>query len=304
MNILITGGNGFLGSNLVRRFLFENHSVYVVSNNTNNITDVLDRVKYSKGHTKDLPDLKDEIREFSPDAVLHLGWSGGNRHIDVNDLKQFQENIEPGIHFLKILGDLPIPPNFYGFGSFSEYGNYNRKISETDQEDPINLYGLSKYTFKNYSKLICSMYDMDWSWIRPCYTYGPYDVDTRLIPLLIKKFSNHEHVILDDCEKRLDYLYVDDFVNYVYTLVVKKKVGTFNVCSGKEYSLKDVILKIKKLTNSKSEITFDPSLNRTYVSKYICGNNSKIVKATSTSPKVSIEEGLMNTINHYKQKIK
>jgi nucleoside-diphosphate-sugar epimerase len=303
MNVLITGGNGFLGSNLVRKFLLEKHSVYVISNNTNNIEDILNKIKYSKGHTKDILNLFEHIKLFSPDIVLHLGWSGGNSHLDVNDIKQVQDNVEPGIYFLEMLSKLPISPSFYGFGSFSEYGNYNRKILETDIENPINLYGLSKYTFKNYSKLLCKMYGMDWGWIRPCYTYGPYDVNTRLIPLLIKKFYNNETVILDDCEKKLDYLYVEDFVNYVYELVINRHIGIFNICSGHEYRLKDVILNIKELTNSKSKIKFDSKLNREFISNYICGNNDKVSFTTNILPKTNLKTGLINTINYYKLKV-
>lgn len=301
MNVLITGGNGFLGSNTIRRFLSEGHNVYVVSRNTYNLSDLLDKIEYSFGKTSDIPDLINKISEFKPDVVLHMGWSGGNSHLDVNDVKQVEENIEPGVHFLRALNTLPKKPHFFGFGSFSEYGTYNTPISEDFLENPINLYGLSKYTFKNYSRMICKMYDMDWTWIRPCYIYGPYDVSTRVVPMLINKFLRNEDVILDECDKKLDYLYIDDFVTYVYNLVSNKFLGVYNICSGIEYNLRDVVTMIMALTNTKSKVTFDPKLNRKFVSNYICGNNKKTVSSTKIFPKIDLESGLINTINYYRK---
>lgn len=301
MNILITGGNGFLGSNTIRRFLSENHRVYVISRNTYNIHDILDKVEYGFGKTSDTPKLIDAISKFQPDAVLHMGWSGGNSHLDVNDTKQIEENIEPGVNLLKLLSTLPKKPHFFGFGSFSEYGTYNIPISEDFLENPINLYGLSKYTYKNYSKMLCKMYDMDWTWIRPCYIYGPYDVSTRVVPMLINKFLKNEDVKLDECDKKLDYLYVDDFVTYVYNLVVNRFLGVYNICSGTEYKLRDVITLILKLTETRSNVSFDPKLNRKFVSNYICGDNAKVKSVTNILPQIDLESGLINTINYYRK---
>lgn len=300
MNILITGGNGFLGSSLARRALDDKHNVYILSKNTSNIKDLTNKIKYSSAHTANFEDHADEIRDFAPDVVLHCGWSGGNSYSDVNSLTQFTDNIEPGIRFINFLSGLNKKPSFYGFGSFSEYGQRDCIINEHTVEEPINLYGASKLAYKLYSKLLCDLHGIHWSWIRPCYVYGPGDVQTRLIPLVINKLICNDALQLDKCDKVIDYLYVDDFVNFVFGLIYTKSTGVYNICSGKQYKLRDVIQLIVKLTDTDSKITFDTTSTRKYTSKHICGDNTKVIAATGHTPVVELECGIQNTINYYK----
>lgn len=303
MNILITGGNGFLGFNIIKKLLSEGHKIFVFSKDTSNLDIIIDQIQFSYGHTKDLVFFKDDINFFSPDIVIHCGWSGGNSYAELNDLKQIYDNIEPGIEFLKILNQLPKKPKFIGFGSIIEYGKYSIPASELQKETPIDLYGLSKLTFKNYSKMICDLWGIDWVWIRPCYVYGPYDVKTRLVPSLINKFLKGEDVTLDECNKKIDYLYIDDFVNLMYKLIISPHTGVYNICSGKAYNLKEIINTIYLLSNSNSKINFDPSLNRKLASSYVCGDNNKIITTLNIKPQIDIKTGLLKTINHYRNEL-
>lgn len=299
MNIIITGGNGYLGSSMARKFLSENHSVYIFSKNTFNIKDILSQVTFHKATNSNPHPTQNKITKFKPDLVFHFGWSGGNHHNDVNNPIQFYDNVESSIELVNLLKNLPKKPKFIGVGSFSEYGNQQNLISEETIESPTNLYGLSKLTVKQYSKMLCEMYNIDWTWIRPCYIYGPGDVSTRLIPTLINKFTNNISVDLDKCDTLIDYLYIDDFVNFVYNLSLSPNTGIYNICSGKEYKLKNLIKLVFDLVSSKSIITF--SNNVEYPSsQYICGDNTKIKSVTNLKCSTDIKKGLVQTIKYFK----
>jgi nucleoside-diphosphate-sugar epimerase len=303
MNILITGGNGFLGSNLTKKLLSEGHSLYVFSKEKNNISNILDQIQFGYGHAKEIINFKNEIARFSPDLVLYCGWSGGNSYTDINSVKQFYNNVEPGIAFIEMLKDLPKKPKFVGFGTILEYGTHTSPIDESFEENPIDLYGLSKHTFKNYSKMLCDFYGLEWMWLRLGYNYGPHDVKTRLIPSLINKCLKNEDIVLDECKRTIDYLYVDDFVELVCSLITTNSTGIYNVSSGRQYVLKDIINDIHRLSNSSSKIIFDPKLNRKFASQYVCIDNSKIIKTTGIVPKTDLETGLLKTINYYKNEL-
>jgi nucleoside-diphosphate-sugar epimerase len=300
MKILITGGNGFLGSNLVRKLLSKNYSLYVFSNSTNNIDDILDRIQFDFGYADDLPNFKDKIFSFAPDVILYNGWSGGNSHKDINNLDQFYNNVGSGITFIEMIKDLPKKPKFIGFGTIIEYGDIQSLIDESYPEQPIDLYGLSKLTFKNYSQMLCKTHGIEWVWIRPGYTYGPGDVKTRLIPSIIRKCLKNEDIILDECRVVIDYLYIDDFIEFISSLILTNSIGIFNISSGNQYKLKDVINIIHTLSSSKSKITFDVSLNRKNTSLYMCSNNNKIIQTTNVIPKTNLETGLNKIIKYYK----
>ena len=68
---------------------------------------------------------------------------------------------------------MPKKPKFIGFGSFAEYGGLNNLALEEDWEKPTNMYGISKLALKNYSENFCKANNIPWSWVRPCYIYGP-----------------------------------------------------------------------------------------------------------------------------------
>ena len=298
--ILITGGNGFLGSNLVKKLLNKGHSIYVLSRSNINLKDVLNDIKFDFASNKDFSLYKKDIYEFSPDMVFHFGWNGGNNYKDINDISQFYDNVGYSIELLNILNDLPKKPKFIGIGSFSEYGEQKNIITEEVLELPLNLYGLSKFTFKKYSEMLCRQYGMEWVWVRPCYVYGPKDVPTRLIPTLTNKFLTNQPVKLDKCDTVIDYIYIDDFIDFIYTLTISNHTGTYNICSGQEYKLKYVISQLYNLVNSKSDIIFEDTNEKLSISKYICGSNEKIKKVTNIDCKIDLKTGLIKTINYYK----
>lgn len=301
MNIIITGGNGFLGSNVAKYLLKKGHQLYIFSKNTSNIQDILSHVWIDYAHTKELNIFADKIKQFQPDVVVHFGWSGGNSYADIHNIKQLTDNIQPGVELIQLLSTLPKKPKFIGLGSFAEYGYHSEPAKETDIEAPINLYGLSKYTFKNYSKMLCESYGMEWGWIRPCYTYGPNDVQTRLIPSLINKFLLNETVQLDECMATIDYLYVEDFVKLVYPIIIDRITGVYNICSGNQYKLRDVVCLLKHECNSTSIVEYDPLKNRTTVSNYVCGDNTK-TKQLINIKTTNLPNGIKKTIQYEKSR--
>lgn len=289
MKVIVTGGNGFLGSNVVRRLLHEGHTVYVISNNNNNIQDILPQIQYSTEYT-------DEIDQFQPDVVLHFGWKGGNSAADAQHINQFHDNLPMSMDLISRLASLPKKPKFIGVGSFAEYGAYDFPIREGCEAEPDTMYGVAKLAFKNFSELVSARNGMEWSWIRPCYVYGPGDVSTRLIPTTINKCINNQPIELDACDKIIDYLYIDDFCIYVSHLVTNKSSGVYNISSGYRYHLREVVQKIHKLVGNNNPISFaaDEGLQ-----KWICGDNSKIVHESKQTPSNDFLTGITKTINFY-----
>jgi len=279
--ILITGGKGFLGSNITKKAKKLGYQVDIISRHS--------RTPYQ------------QMLNFNPDVVIHCAWDGGNNYKSVNSSIQY-ENVTKGIQLIKDINKLPTPTKFIGFGSFAEYGKLTSKAIESNQENPLNLYGLSKYMFKEYSKMLCSKYDIEWGWVRPCYVYGPGDVSTRLIPTVINKLLNNQQIELDKCDKLIDYIYIDDFVNLVLSLVEPPIKGVYNICSGEQYELKNIIQTISNILKVPHKVTFSSLSTKELTSALICGDNSKILAHNKFPSLVPLDLGLKNTINYYKNK--
>ncbi len=279
MKVVVTGASGFLGSSLVAKLNKTGHDVLPISRNT--------------------PNPLQAIADYEPNVVVHCAWKGGNNYKDVSDVSQIA-NVFDGVELLKVLASLPSKPKFVGFGSFAEYGDIANLAIEDDFEKPTNMYGLSKLTLKKFSESFCNMHEMSWAWIRPCYVYGPGDVGTRLIPSTINKLLTNQIVSLDSCDKVVDYIYVDDFTNFVYSIVMEPAHGVYNLCSGQQYRLRDVLQTIATLLDAKDCIHFDDSVSRVLTSTYVCGSNLKIRQLNSFNKLITLEDGLVKTIEYHK----
>jgi UDP-glucuronate 4-epimerase len=299
LKILITGGNSFLGSNLIKKLIANNHELLVMSKNTNNISPVMNKIKFISGYIKDISLYEDDIIKFSPDVVIHFGWEGGSNYNDTNSLNQLYTNIPDNIRFLDLLNKLTKKPKFIGVGSFAEYGQVTSTVDENYEESPISYYGIAKLFCKHYSKDFCEKNNMKWVWLRPCFTYGPNDRDNRLIPSLIKKFSKNENVELDECKTLIDLTYIEDFTNFTYKLIISDCEGIYNISSGIYQPLKDIIFQIHKYLNSNSQIIFNADNNRKLVQYFVSADNTKIKKSTKINNLTSLSEGLKQTIEFY-----
>ena len=112
MNVIVTGGGGFLGSCIVKRLIEENHNVLVFSKNFENIKDYTERCETINSYIDELYKYEKKISDFTPDIVMHFGWSGGNNNADINESKQFFDNVPHSIKFLESLNKLNKKPKF------------------------------------------------------------------------------------------------------------------------------------------------------------------------------------------------
>jgi len=298
MNILVTGAGGFLGSNLCN-LLSQEHKILAVSRKFDNLI-TNENIRFIKYDLTQYIDLKDKFASFSPDVVIHCAWEGGNSSRDVNEIWQ-SDNIISSNNLLKLCSKFNVK-HFIGFGSCAEYGDSKEKIDEETICKPINMYGISKFSFRLISEKYCLDHGINFSWIRPVFTYGPYDVETRLIPKVIKSFLKNEDVVLNSCSPVIDYLYVEDFCKAVKNIVDLRLTGDYVISSNKEYQVKSIVQQIYNIINPNSELLFDLSLEDNGP-QLICGSSEKLRKITNWKPEVSLDQGLKNTINYFKQRV-
>lgn len=300
MKILITGANGFLGSHLTKHLLGQHHEICAMSLHTNRLNSVLNDIKFIPCNMDNIIYMKKEICEFGPHAVIHCAWHGGNCYASAQSPQQFRENIPGLVNLMEILKNIGTP-KFIGIGSGAEYGNNQDVNLESTPDAPISLYGACKVMAKIYTETFCNINNITWNWIRPIYTYGPDDVQTRLIPSVILKSIRGNEVLLDECKSIVDYLYISDFVNGVECILNHNINGVFNICSSNAYSIREIIEKIGNLTNNTENIKFGVIPERNEVTMKILGSNENMKLYMGWTPTVSITEGLTKTIEFYKK---
>lgn len=295
--ILITGANGFIGTNFILNNIGKYRFIAISTNDTNlkNINDL----EFIKLYLNEYNLMKDIIDHHKPDTILHLAWEGANSFQTTNSIDQFH-NIKNSFYLLESLKKQKC--HFIGMGTGAEYGCFDYAISERDIPSPTSHYGMAKYLLKQSSEIFCKQNNIPWSWIRPMFFYGKYDVHTRLIPKVIDMCLKKENIVLDSCTSENDYLYIDDVAIALSNLIDNETQGLFNLCSGRSYTTKYIVKIIMELTGW-DKIEFDSSLNRVNFCKKIIANNMKISQSLNWQPKIDIHQGLSQVVEYHKKLI-
>jgi len=298
MRILVTGAGGFIGSNLCN-LLTKNHQVLALSRTFDNLSKD-DNLFCAQYEMSKYEMLEKEFVNFSPEIVVHCAWQGGNTSKDFDALWQIN-NVIFGNELLKLCSKYNVK-HFIGFGSGNEFGDCTEKIYEELKCQPINQYGISKYTFKMVSKKYCLDSNIKYSWVVPIFTYGPNDIQTRLIPKVINALLNQKDLVLNKCSVIVDYLYVDDFCKGVLQIIENELDGQFIISSDNEYQVRNIVERIYNIIKPNSNLIFDENIPE-HGFKYICGTSKKLKYKSNWKPEVTLEEGLIRTINYFKTKV-
>ena len=256
MNFLITGATGYLGRNFLDSVkLDENKYFFLVRSKKKILTkNIYKNIKFVFCDLQNFKKLKNILNGLQIDVLINFAWIGAtNKYkdskIQKNNFLILKNLAKLGIH-LKI-------KKFIGFGSQAEYGIINKKINERMICKPLTKYGKTKLKSYKILKNYFKKKNIKFIWIRLFSSFGPHDDENFLIPYLIKNFLKNENIYLTKCEQKWDFIYSKDVIKATKFLAHSKKAnGKYNLGSGSVQNLKSVVLKIKKITLSKSKVFF------------------------------------------------
>jgi nucleoside-diphosphate-sugar epimerase len=258
-NILLVGGFGFIGKNLIEK-LYGHFNIHVIgrSEDKNFINRFPNITFISYDFIKDT-NIEEILLFINPEYIINLiSIVTANR-----DLNNFKQMIDINI---KVLLDLYEGSKnnkglkfFLQFGSGEEYGNIISPFKEIDREFPSSPYALSKQLASNTAIMLYNNYSFPISVVRPGNLFGEYQDSDKFITYIIEKLSKNELVETTYCEQKRDYIYAQDFATGIKKVIdnYDKFIGEiFNLSSGESFKLKDIIEFSKKSLASKSRIEY------------------------------------------------
>jgi len=304
--VLVTGGNGAIGCNLIRKLLELQAKVTVLDDfsqsNKGNLP-IHTNLKKIKG---DISNEKILAKTFSKkyDYVFHLAARFANEMSVKNPYEDLRVNVEGTLKILLHSAKNNVKRFLYTSSS-SIYGNQKVfPIKENAIPNPATPYAASKLSGEFYCKAIHELYGIDFSIIRISNSYGPFDPPGKfrnVIPNFIKSAINGKNLIITGSGKETrDFTYVDDVVDGIILAATKKngKNEIFNIGTGKETKIKKIVDTILKLTKSDSDIIYRPRRSFDHVTRRKM-DISKAKHLLGYSPKTTLVNGLEKTYNWF-----
>lgn len=308
---LVTGATGFIGINLIKELLAKKWEVYVLLREDSNIKSICEITALHYLYEKDIiinhkNTFEIEIKFKNVprfDVCFHLAAYGVDyKKQDI--YKMIDGNIK---YTLKVLEFCNVngTGKFINTGSCFEYGaNKGVKLKEDEILNPKSYYAIAKVAAENMATLYAKNNSMNLITVRPFSVFGEGEGFHRLIPELFTSAILGKPLKMTNGEQVRDYLYVKDLVNGFIELAESDapKYEVFNLCSGKEIKIKEIVHIVLKITNcDKSLFLFGHIPYRNNEVMYFVGDNSKINKYTIWKPTYSLEEGLERTYEWYKK---
>ena len=327
MKILVTGGAGFIGSNLIKSLLKKqsyhilNLDALTYAGNLSTLADVENdpRYQFARINICDQTTVTKAVNDFKPDWILHLA---AESHVDrsIENSEAFlQTNVIGTFNMLEAArhhygGLSAVAKDTFRFLHVSTdevYGSLGKAglFSETTPYDPHSPYSASKAGSDHLVRAWATTYGLPVLLTNCTNNYGPYQFPDKLMPLVILKALQGQCIpIYGNGENVRDWIYVSDHVDALHKVISEGNVGeTYTIGANNEKSNLELVQCICKLldkikpnptgklySNQIQFITDRPGHDQRYAV-----DSTKIRKQLDWTPKETPESGLKKTIHWY-----
>ena len=308
MKYLVTGGAGFIGSNIVDELLRRNHQVTVLDDLSSgklvNLQHVRDRIRFLEGTVTDLRSVQNACEGV--DYVLHLAARTSVPRSVKDPIESNRVNIDGTLNVLVACRDAKVK-RFVFAASSSAYGETPQlpKV-ESMHPAPISPYGVTKYVGELYAQVFGKVYGLENSCVRYFNVFGPRQDPSSQYSGVLSRFMlailEEKHpVIYGDGEQSRDFTFIDNVVDE--TLRAAEAPGAsgmvFNGGTGARITLNEVIRLLEKITGKKISPQHDPP--RSGDIRDSQADVSRAEKILGYRPVVHFEEGLRRTWKWYSE---
>ena len=302
MNILVTGGVGFIGHNVVSRLEDLGHDVLIIDNMTNYGIIPEDEINYlyrertkkiySVCHPYDIENripIDQTFDSFNPDIVIHLASFPRQKVVNSNPSFGARVMIEGLLNLCEAAKRNNVEKFVY-VSSSMVYGDFADNVTEDAECKPQGMYGIMKLAGEELVKDYHDRGAFDYTVIRPSAVYGPCDVEDRVVSKFLLAALRDETIIVNGPEETLDFSYVDDVADGIVAATLSHDTANkcYNVTRGASRTLLEAAELAVKLAGKgtievRDKDTAFPSRGAL--------NIDAAKQDFNFSPKVDIEEG-------------
>jgi len=297
MKYIILGGNGFIGSYIIDVLLKNGNEVTVFDLGKERFRNKLSNVDYVYGNIDDHNLIKETFRE--KDILIHCVSTTvpltSNNDIDFD----IETNLINSVKIFRIACEQNIKRIIYLSSGGAIYGETKiTPISEYSPTNPISSYGIVKLAIEKYLAYFSSTYGIEYNIIRPSNPYGPRQNpfgNQGVISVFLGKILRDENIqVWGDGKVSKDYVFITDLAESIYEASISKNTSQiFNIGSGIEISINEIINTIKDVTKKEMTVIYHPS--NIFDVHNVCLDINNAKNILNYKPKVDLKDGIRKT---------
>ena len=306
MKILVSGGAGFIGSNLVKFLLSKDHEVIVIDNFSTgfkkNLQKELENIILIENNLEDVN--LDEYKDI--DCFIHLA-AQASVPISINSFKKSSKsNILSSINAIDFCNNFNIPLVYAS--SSAIYGNLELGDDNCSDVDLLSPYAADKYFLEKYTEIFHSLNSLSSIGLRFFNVYGPYQDPKNpysgVISIFVDKIHANESIEINGGNQTRDFIYVEDVASVIYKSIQiasqRKTCEVINVLTGKITSIDKLAQIISRKLNFEAKKIYKPLSKGDPLKSDGTTSKMEIFLDIDTTELTKIDEGLEKTINFIK----
>lgn len=309
--VLVTGGAGFIGSNLVEELVEEGNEVVVLDDlflgDESNLSEVEEEIEFIHGSVLDEEALDEAMQGV--DTVFHLAARSSSPMHKENPAEGARVNVEGFVRTVERAKEEEVEKIVYASTS-SMYGSVEPPHSEDQKPTPANLYTASKMGREKYAEAYSYNNEIETTGLRFFSVFGPHEkakgkFANVVTQFLWKMMDDEQPVIWGDGSQERDFVYVEDVVDAVIKASKRKDSldgEVFNVGRGDPVTFNEVVEKLNDVLGKDIEAEHVENPREKYVRQHRA-ENSKARDLLGWEPQHSFEEGLEKTVEYYRRNL-
>lgn len=302
MNILVTGGAGFIGSQVADAYIKDNHHVVIVDDLSTGCKDFINhQANFYETSIAD-PYIMEIIEKENIQVINHHA-AQISVHDSVKDpVSDAKANIIGTLQLIENAVPSKIKKFIFASTGGAIYGEQDYfPAREEHPQKPTSPYGLSKLSVENYLRFYKEHHDLDVTILRYGNVYGPRQNphgEAGVVAIFCNRIlQGLAPVINGDGEQTRDYIFVGDVVRANIMALDSISSGIFNVSTGLETSVNDLTRSLLKIGGSNIDV--QTAKGREYEQRRSCLDYKKFQTSMGWNPKVPLEEGLIETYKYF-----
>jgi UDP-glucose 4-epimerase len=306
MKVLITGGAGFIGSNITDAVIEKGHKAVIADNlSSGNKKNINKKAKFYKADIVNEKKVFEIFEKEKLDVVIHCAAQIDVRKSVADPKYDADINILGSLNILKACASNKTKKIIFASSGGTIYGECGLKAPDENAfPNPLSPYGIAKHCVENYIKFYSEIHGLKYTILRYGNVYGPRQDpkgEAGVIAIFALKMLNNEAVtVFGDGKQMRDYVYVSDVVNANLKALKKADNQIINIGTNKAVALNDIVSIMSKLSKTDKKPVYKPKRDGELFKSFL--NNKKAEKTLTWKPEIGVNEGIKKTLCYFQSK--